>query len=173
MDQYTEKEWKALRNRLTLFAHKNFGSYLSFQDIEDIVSEAILDTYTGHRNWPSESHPNLELFVFVCGVIRSKVSHAWEKAVKLTYIEDNVEEILSLAHPTASAEQQAIYHELCNQMLGSIRDESLVQLLGLIADTPDLKPGEMAHLLNKPIEVIRNDLKRLRRILNSLEEERR
>jgi DNA-directed RNA polymerase specialized sigma24 family protein len=163
LDQYSPEDWKNLRNRLRLFAHKHFG-FLSKEDIEDVVSESIIDTYTGRRTWkPSDQ----DLFFLMCGVVRSKVSHLLEKANRTIYIEENLERAHSIINSADTAEQMVNYKELCSLMLGSVPEGRLSQLLQMLMLSPDLRPRDISKILNRSIKEVRNDLRRLRRNLGA------
>lgn len=182
----TEADWKDLYKRLRLFAYMNYGwlqAKIGGLDLEEVIIESIEDVYFGARQWPvidtQGRDKQITLCVFLCQTIRSKVSHILEKEKRKIYLDEDPEDEqqefhaqLMAAHTTQATDQQVIYGELCEKLLDSVhQDPFLTKIVKLLTETPDLRPLDIAKLLNLPVTDIRNALKRLSRKLRSLREE--
>lgn len=181
-----EADWKDLYKRLRLFAYMNYG-WLQVKvgglELEEVITEAIEDLYLGTRLWPvvdkQGRDKQVSLCVFLCQTIRSKVSHILEKEKRKIYLDENPEDEnpnfydqLMLAQTIQGTDQEVIYSQLCEKLLEVVRQDSfLTKIVTLLTETPDLKPLDIAKLLNLPVTDIRNALKRLSRKLRSLREE--
>ena len=193
----TEDDWRHLYNRLRYFAYKKYGwlQKHSSLDIETIIQDAIVDTVLGVRRWPpvdeQGNEKDLDLFIFLCGTVRSKISHVLQADKKKLSIEemlsvkkaseenrsDSVDVLLYEAFQQVSSaqdedsNQQAIYNELCNKLRALVLDDELLtQMVDLWADMPDLKPSDIAGILGLPDQEIRTAQKRLGRRVQQLKE---
>lgn len=182
----TEAEWKDLYKRARLYAYMNYGwlqTKIGGLVLDDVIIESIEDIYFGARQWPvldkQGQDKKISLCVFVCQTIRSKVSHVLEKEKRKIYLDENAEgersEFLAelmRAQTTQGTDQRAIYQQLCERLLDSVREDPfLTRILRRLIETPDLEPRDLAKQMKLPITEIRNALKRLSRRLRSLREE--
>jgi DNA-directed RNA polymerase specialized sigma24 family protein len=162
-----------LYKRLRFYAYRNFSRKVQgrFDLLDEVIQEAIVDTYFGKRHLP----PDVDLTAFLCETVRSKVSHILEKEKNKISIEE-VEEAERQTSYSKSIEasiegshlensyQVVVYKELCNGIRKAVRsDPSLLELAELLFAVPDLKPREIAMQMNQPINNVFNLLRRLRR----------
>ncbi len=175
--ELTRAEWKDLLKRLKLYTYKNFGTKVNgrFDLLDEVIQEAIEDTYYGNRRLP----PEVDLTVFLCGTIRSKIGHLLEKEkrnISIEEVEGTSQQIHltklfgaskqnpHLAERGEESYQGVMYKELCGQIREAAQSNTLLlQLVELLFVTPDLKPGEIALQMNQPVEKVHNLLRRLRR----------
>jgi ATP-dependent Lon protease len=181
--QMKEAEWKELRNRLLYFAHKSYARShrISGDHLDEVIQDSIVDVLTGTRRWPpvdeDGNERDVDLLVFLCQTIRSKVSHIIEKSYRELYVGDNLDLITDelthehrhLIRKNDEVEQQAIYNELSRKLLKTVADDSILkQIVELLIKTPDLRPKEIALLLGLTMEEMRNAQKRLNRKARTL-----
>lgn len=182
----TEAEWRDLYKRARVYAYMNYGwlqSKIGGFVLEDVIIEAIEDTYFGTRQWPvmdkQGQEKKVSLCVFVCQTIRSKVSHILDREKRKIYLDESPEaeqsEFLAelmRAQTIRGPDQAVIYQQLCERLLDSVRDDPfLARILRRLIETPDLEPRDLAKQMKLPVTEIRNALKRLSRRLRSLREE--
>lgn len=195
LSSMTEEQWLDLYNRLRLFTYKRYywlRNHTSL-DVEDIIHEAIMDTYEGKRRWP----PEVNLVVFLCGVISSKVSHLWERERKKLSLESFSEntsvqgpqledspnkEFEALLKESATEylnllsrknlDDQLLYQEVTNKMLNLVsHDEKLTKIVQLWLEEPDIKPRQIAEKMGLTSKQIYQVQKRLRKYLENLQGE--
>jgi DNA-directed RNA polymerase specialized sigma24 family protein len=170
-----EELWRKLR----LHTHAKFGYLVRRRfNLDEVVLEAIEDTYFGERQLP----PDVDLFFFLSQTIRSKVSHLLEKEKRRRKWNLSFEEVevtqpqVHLSKPFGLPEQRpqfaernveayrgVAYQELCGRIVKVATEPDLRRVAELLFATPDLKPGEIAEQLNLPVKSIRNLLRRLGR----------
>lgn len=151
-------------------------------DLDDVVHQALVDTLEGKRHWPKE---DVDLFYFLCEVVRSLISHRVEQEkrnVPLESIGPRAAEESELASVEAmiggsigeylryeSIYNRLVYERLIERMYELVGDdEELINIVGLWSKDPSLKPGELAKAMGLSIGEIRNAQKRLRRRLGEL-----
>ena len=176
LDELTQTEWENLWKRLRLYTYKNFAYKVRDRfNLDEVIQEAIEDTYFGNRRLP----PDVNLTAFLCETVRSKVSHLLEKEKNKISIEDlkgiqqqtsfallteNISEYPQLIYRKEEGYQRVMYEELCSKIRKSVQlDPGLVQLAELLFAVPDLKPREIAIQMNQPIKNVFNLLRRLSR----------
>lgn len=174
-DSLSLDQWGELRNRLRHFTYKKYGwlsKHIRGLNLDEIVLDAIEDTYFGIRQWPLEENRNkdVSMFVFLCQTIRSKVSHLVEQENKKLPINDILDEGRpeSLSHirqivlkSNEQSDQQAIYNALCRLIIESVRSDPILTMIAkYCVENPDSKPKEIAADLGLPIAEVRNAQKR-------------
>ena len=182
----TEADWKDIYKRVRAFAYGNFGwlqKRIGALDLEEVITEAIEDTYFGTRRWPvldkQGQDKKVSLVTFLCQTVRSKVSHILEKEKRKVYLEDGPEDERSqfqAQSPTAQTiqniDEEVIYYQLCEKLLESLRqDVLLTKIAKLYIEMPDLKPKDIAEHLGLSVTDVRNAQKRLSRKLRNVREE--
>jgi hypothetical protein len=199
LSSMTEEEWLDLYNRLRLFTYKRYY-WLRDQtnlDLEGIIQEAIIDTIQGKRRWPSvdkdTDEVKISLFVFLCDVIRSKVSHLWEREKRQLSL-DSFYENTSVLEPklgdSAKREvllnesateywslisrqdpySQLVHKEVVDKMFNLVsHDETLTKILQLWLQEPDLKPRQIAERMGLNVKQIYLILKKLQKRLVNLQ----
>src|SRR5436853_2204810 len=87
LNAMTDTDWEFLYKKLLLYTYKEYGWFRHQSQIhlEDIVQQAILLTIEGRRVYrpvdqtKSSQESQRSLFIFLCGVIQSLISHAQQK----------------------------------------------------------------------------------------------
>lgn len=182
-----------------MFTHKRYG-WLKDKygwDLQDIVQQAIIDTLEGKRRWPpsdsqtGDPRPNLNLFLFLCGVIRSNVFHQLEKErrkphLEVTELDFGLEPLLEESELSDKAlprmseallsnqnsESMALYHELSERIHSAVADDhDLTKVVDLLLNTPDYRPKEIAQQLGLPLPQVYRILKRLQKRLITMQRE--
>jgi DNA-directed RNA polymerase specialized sigma24 family protein len=185
-ERMKEAEWQDLRNRLLYFAYRNYaGSHRKLgYHLDELVQDAIVDVITGVRRWPPVdeygNEKQIDLFVFLCQTVRSKVSHVAKKKAREVQLEnsgslDLFSERLNILAGSEEdkPDSQVLYAELSHRLLNVVSDDAtLTKIVQLLIDTPDLRPKEIAPMLGLSIQEMRNAQKRLTRKLKMLKEER-
>jgi RNA polymerase sigma factor (sigma-70 family) len=174
LHMYTEEEWNALYKRLMYFAYRRYGwvPYVTMDSVsvEDLIHEAIISVIEGKRVWPKD----VELFKFLCEVIRSKASHILERKGRIVTIEGEElwsDTVASSVTRQEEAPREAEYQQFCNKIRELVcDDEVLTRIMEALFVEPDMKPRDIAEWLGLPIEEVRNAQKRLKRNLKNLEE---
>ena len=184
-EQMKEAEWQRLRKRLLYFGYRNYADSdrkLGYH-LDDAVQDAIVDVVTGIRRWPPvDQHgqeKDVSLFVFLCQVVRSKISHVLTKKsreIQLVDVEGldfSFDELNIPAAQENDLESKLAYAEFSTRLLELVSDDdTLTKLVQLLIKAPDLRPQEIAPMLGISIQEIRNAQKRLSRRLKALREER-
>lgn len=183
-ESITEKEWAQLLQKLRLHTWRRYRSLSEWLglDLDDVVHQALVDTLSGKRRWPREE---VDLFHFLCEVVRSLVSHRLEQEkrnVPLESIGQRAADDSELASVEAmiggsigeylryeSIYNRLVYDSLIERMRELVKDDQeLIDIVGLWSTDPSLKPSEIARELGVSIGEIRNAQKRLRRRLRGL-----
>src|SRR5262245_59622290 len=151
----------------------------------------MLDSMNGVRRWPpidsktGKQNPDVSLFYFLTEVIRSKVSHVWQRERRRVSIDSNdesefdgfdrglIDRLLSDSaeiHPEFfrydHTESDAAYNQTTARMLEIVaHDKEMYRIAKLWRDQPNLKPRELAKCLDLTMPQVRAAQKRLRRIL--------
>ena len=204
LSSMAEEELVDLYNRLRLFTYKRYYWLRDRPnlDLEGIIQEAIIDTLQGNRRWPPAGKDTVEvkqisLFVFLCNVIRSKVSHACEREKRQVSLE-SIQENTSLPEPqpedSTDRVHEALLHESANDYLNLVsredphrqllrkevtakmldlvsHDATLTQILRLWLEEPDLRPRQIVERTGLPVKQVYRTLKRLQKHLVSLQAE--
>jgi DNA-directed RNA polymerase specialized sigma24 family protein len=195
LDAITQDQWVEIWQKLRLHAWKRYGSLRDKigVDLDDMVHQAIADTLQGKRRWPpidklTGEKKRVDLFPFLCEVIRSNVSHQLEEERKKVSIEGTVSDSLEdsdlisleemITEPISEyLRYEAIYNrvfyaQLVSKMYEMVKeDEELSEIVRVWTRDPNLKPKEIAQELGLSIEEVRNAQKRLRRKLRDIREE--
>jgi DNA-directed RNA polymerase specialized sigma24 family protein len=139
---------------------------------DDLIDEAIIAVRLGARKWPD----GVDAFNLLWGIIRSRVSHFWEKEGRMqpTHIGPDItlqaRTDSKYLRPREDMEAQAAFHELRDKMLALVADDPLLErIVELLAK--DLKPKEVADELGISMKEMHNAQKRLRRKLSTLRAE--
>jgi DNA-directed RNA polymerase specialized sigma24 family protein len=176
LDEMTQTEWENLWKKLRFYTYKNFGYKVKGRfNLDEVIQEAIEDTYFGNRRLP----PDINLTAFLCETVRSKISHILEKErnkisieeikgaqqqTSLATLRENALEYPQLIYRHDEGYQRVMYEELCSQIRRSVQSDScLIRLVELLFVVPDLKPREIAIQMNQPIKTVLNLLRRLNR----------
>lgn len=148
----------------------------------DYVQDAILSVFEGNRRWNKET----DFIVFMKGVIRSKISHAYESKENKTtarestlanfQIDDDFEpytlDSQESTGPTPLDEAISEDAErLMWQIMGDLEDDSLLARIFECIYDGMTKPAEIAEKLKKSVEDVNNGKKRLARRLEFYREQ--
>jgi DNA-directed RNA polymerase specialized sigma24 family protein len=186
LESLTTEEWEELWKKLRLFTWRRYGSLRGI-DLDDVIQQAIVDALEGRRRWPKQE---VSLFQFLCGVIRSRISHLLERQRRIVPIEslkpglhaeDEGSDAASLERSINEPigeylRYEAIYNRgfydlLVDTMCESVEgDGELVNIVRLWSKDPRAKPREIAQQLGLSMDAMRNAQKRLRRKLQTLRE---
>jgi|SRR5215207_1285300 len=193
-----EEQWIEVWVKLRFHTRKRY-SWLSRRlgvDLDDIAHQAIVDTMSRKRRWPpidaltGEMKTEVNLFSFLCEVVRSNISHVWERERRTVSIdtdstndpkEFNQEFIDYLLNESANTyhhsvkpddiESNVTYNDITDKMLNIVAsDTEVYRIVELWREEPDLKPKELAARLGIPIYRVRAAQKRLRRLLRKFRE---
>ena len=185
LESITEEQWTHILQKLRLHTWRRYGSLRDRLglDLDDVVHQALVDTLEGKRRWPKEE---VDLFYFLCSVVKSIISHRLEqekRKVSIEGIESNYsKEDSDLASVEAmssgyigeylryeSIYNRLVYDLLIERMYELVKDDQeLINIVDLWSKDPSLKPSELAEVLGLSIGEIRNAQKRLRRRLKDL-----
>lgn len=164
------EDWAELRIRGLRFAYKHYSyiPYLTEQrvSVEDLVHEAIAAIHGEKRRRPAD----VDSFVFLCGVIRSKVYHLRERKRAAM-----AEQRLAHAPPSSGQQEEAggghSYMQLCDEIQRLVSDDpELLRIVEVWFAEPDMKPGDVACQLDLSVGDVYNAQKRLKRKVTSLRE---
>ena len=179
LNSLSEEEMLDLYNRLRFYARFMYGWFRT--DFDDIVQEAIVAALSGRRNWTVKDDLPIPPLQFIKGIIRSNISHEFDKKYTEVLLEDNEERGLNeiwdwiitkksggWRSPEDAANIEATYHILCRDILHMVSDDSdLTDLVKALIDTPDATLKDLAERLDMSITGTHRALKKLReRILN-------
>ncbi len=166
-----EAEWPRLAPRLLLYAGKLHRHVLArfphAPDPADLVHEAVADLLSGHRARPED----VTLFVFLCGVIRSKASNFLMRQQRLDGTDRlgrYVDADSPGAHriPTPGPEGEGVLRAQVQALIAD--DPFLVRMTQLLFDDPELKPGDLAEMLGCTATEVYAARKRLERRVAAL-----
>ena len=170
LDAISDDEWVELWRKLRVFAHRKYG-ILFHADVDDIVVQAVIDTMSGRRQWPAE---RMDLFSFLCGVVRSLMSHNLEKERRKVSLDSldlrtnrrtlDLERFSTdLRHPT-NLERHDENDLFSRQLLREFSKDAVVaSILRLVLSDSNLRPREIAEALGLSMSEMRAAQKRLRR----------
>jgi hypothetical protein len=176
-ERFSQEDWDGLWLRLKFFTYKNYywlPQEIRWLELEDLIGEAIVDTLENTRRMPK----NIKLVTFLCGVIRSKVSHLLTAKGRGVPLEEasacplNQGGILPYSVVLGDAYQQIYYEELCNKIRELVSNDDLLSVFveQWMID-PRQKPREIAFVLNLPMKQVRSAQKRLKRRLQVLRDQ--
>lgn len=192
IDAMTPEEWTTFNKQLLLYADSKCRQYRGKlnREPDELVHEALFAVLSGSRLWPpvdkeSGMERNVPLVAFLCKVIGSSLcpnicdqedriisldegapSPSHESAPHKIYINHP-----RLVSPAASPYDQVLYSELTGKLHQAVGEDPIAtEIIELWIEVPDLKPKEIADILNLPIEQIRSAQKRLRRMCRKLKE---
>lgn len=198
LESLSAEEWRDLYRRLRLFTWKRYGWLRNkfLLDPDELAQQAISDTLVGKRRWPpvdsdGRIKSEVSLFVFLCQVIRSNVSHLTAREMRNIsagliegdddYAPENLplesfETLLAESariHPNSAGaegtDSLTNYVELRDKMRELVAtDGELSRIVELLLEDSDLKPTEIAERLGLSLKRIYVAMKRLRRTLRSL-----
>lgn len=166
-----EAQWPTLSPRLLLYAgrlhRQSLGRFPSAPDPYDLVHDALTDYLTGNRVRPE----GVDLFVFLCGVIRSKASNFLDRQQRLDgsarfgrFVPDDAPAARRIETPAPDGSGH-----LRDQVRALVDDDPfLLRFVELLFDDPDLKPGDLAALLDCSATEVYAARKRLDRRVASL-----
>ena len=190
----TREQWVELWAKLRLhtwkryrWLHERLG-----EDLDDVAHQAILDTMRGTRRWPPIDardggvRGDVSLFSFLCEVVRSNVSHIWERERRKVSVDapglandreeseqkfiDSVLNASAKKYPHLvgrdDGESRVIYNLVTGRMLELVAADAEVHaIMKLWREEPDMKPSEVAVKLGFEMPRMRAAQKRLRRLL--------
>lgn len=195
----TKEQWVEMWAKLRLHTWKRYywlNARLG-ENLDELAQQAILDTMNGTRRWPpidartGEARADISLFSFLCEVVRSNVSHIWDREKRKlsidTFNQDEelqefdqktINNLLNNAakkYPhlvsTADTESTVIYNLITEKMLKMVEaDTEVHEIIKLWREEPDCKPSEIAERLGFDISKVRAAQKRLRRLLRVFNE---
>lgn len=171
-----ETNWQVLSERLLLFCAARMrrvkwrgeaqGTAPGGVEATDIVLRTIRKFLEGERNWP----PKLTLFQFLCGAIRSEISHLATSMENRTTVRVEKETPVQGGQTTSSTPFDFMARkEERQQLLQSLGDDPLACNIARLIIDEELKPSEIAEALDEPVASVYNAIKRLRRKLKSLQ----
>jgi DNA-directed RNA polymerase specialized sigma24 family protein len=186
LESVTEEQWIETWKKLRLFTWSRYGS-LPWLDLDDVVHQAIVDTLEGRRRWPKQE---MSLLHFLCGVVRSIISHRWVRERKKVSIENLKSGGFSDYEGSDTASLEGIIHgsigeylrceatynrgfynllvdAMC-ELLGE--DPLLISIVRLWSKDPRAKPSDIAQELGLKMSDMRAAQKRLRRKLQVVRE---
>lgn len=186
LESVTDEEWVETWNRLRLFTRRRYGS-LPGLDLDDIIHQAVIDTLEGRRRWPKQE---MSLLHFLCGVVRSIVSHRWARERKKVSLETLQSAIFSEYEGSGTALLEGIIHGSIGEYLRCEatynrgfynllvdtmcelvgEDPLLIRIVRLWSKDPKAKPSDIAQLLGLDMRTMRAAQKRLHRKLQVLRE---
>ena len=173
--RFAEEDWPRLWLRLRYFTYKYYRSVpgeIGGFELEDLIMESVVDTLTLKRRMPE----GIKLVTFLCGVIRSKVSHLLKSKVRGVPLEEGGGELPGGAdalrcrtRQLADTFQQIYHEELCNKIREKVADDEFLSVFveQWLLDTRQ-KPAEIAFVLSLSIEQVRLAQRRLKRRLEEL-----
>ncbi len=151
-------------DRLRRFAEKKY-SYIEKKvpdkSIEGIFSETLIDLFSGKRNCPLDK---VNIKTCILQIIRSKVSHIYEK-----YKKEKISDINILENENGLTVEEN--SELRRKIINRLKDDELsLKIVKIQLNSEEgLKPyKEIAETLGVDIKEIYNANKRLRRKLAKL-----
>ena len=192
LDAISKEQWVEIWQKLRLHTWRKYKSLQDKigLDLDDMVHQAIIDTLERKRRWPpidklTGMKKHVDLFPFLCEVVRSNISHQLEEERKKISIEGTVSnpsedsDLISLEGMISGPiseylRYEAIYNrvfyvQLVSRMFELVKgDEELSEIVKVWTRDPSLKPSEIAQELGLSIEEVRNAQKRLRRKLRDV-----
>lgn len=157
-------DWDALSYSLESFAHRLvYGRYIpGGWSPEDLVQNAVAKLLAGKRRW----NPNMvDLWGFLCGIIRSDLSHALTKA-PLEHGEDSAGSDGRQDSQPHNPAIQVEYEQQRRALLDALPHD-LRTVAAVVIDEELFEPRDIAQRLGMSRTDIYNAQKRLRRILPS------
>jgi len=165
-------DWDDLTPRLLAYAAYRLRRYGRFKErlsetAADFVQHAIMLALTGKRRFPAER--GISLFVFLCVVIDSLMSHDAERAGRVTFLSTDVaddETIDPSERPTLPSyeiEREIEARDEAEQFISSL-DEDLRAYVRLRVYGDYTSAAEYARALNTTVAQIRTFDRRLRRM---------
>lgn len=177
LDARVEDKWRDAINRLKHYTYIHYywlPMKVRGADLDDLVSEAIVDTLRGRRIRP----PDVNLVTFLTHVVDSKVSHLLDKEKKVVPLEDvsPARLVTPVDSPYAirpeEKERQEVSQRICERLRKLVDgDEDLRRIVDVRLAKPELKARQIARELGMTPDELRNALKRLSRRAKELWEE--
>ena len=154
-------EWESTLSRLLVFSKRMHGRHLShIKDAptpEDLAQETVTDFLTGVRTIP----PHIPLLSGLCAILASKVSHIpTHSHVSRRVAIEQLDELAERLYYSAAMIEYVDLRELILAEL--MNDAELSDVVLLLWEDPDLKPRDVAEMLEKPVQEIYNLYRRLR-----------
>jgi hypothetical protein len=176
-ERFLQEDWDSLWLRLKFFTYKNYywlPREVGWLELEDLIGEAIVDTLENTRRMPKD----IKLVTFLCGVIRSKVSHLLTAKGREVPLEEvsarpfHQGGVLPRSVVLGDVYQQIYYEELCNKIRELVTDDDLLSAFveQWLIDTRQ-KPREIAFVLNISMKQVHSAQKRLKRRLRVLQDQ--
>ena len=166
----SKQELEELYPKLLLYAKKLHRKKLRaippVRQPQDYVQEAMKSWLSGVRKKPE----GIEAFVFLCGTIRSKMGHDLARMhLRITRLPEPEKENM-LTTEIETDLQNKFDFEKAKQLIQD--DPFLQELLRWKYQDPNLRPRDLAALLEVSPHEIYNATKRLKRKLNELQSRR-
>ena len=162
----TDAEWNEMWLKLRYYTWNKYRwlNEKTGKDLDEIVSQALVDTFSGTRNCP----PGINLFLFLCRTVESIVSHTWAREKRVLRLDEFRSGVVS-PDLYLIIDTDEDYQRLTNKMIELVSyDTELVGIIRLWRSDPDLKPRDLAKQLGLSMAQIYAAKKRLRRALNDL-----
>ena len=166
LEALTTEEWDRLRFRLYRAFAQQLGKLPDAPETDDLLQEAIQDVIVGTRHCPLEK-ASLVNCLFL--IVRSKVSHLYEKWQQTRIIKLSDEELdRHLAHETSDAPAE----DLRDAIIARVADDP--QLLAIVeyrlahAEEEPLKAQRLAEVCGLTVTDVYNANRRLKARLASL-----
>jgi hypothetical protein len=178
--------WNDYSKRLLLLVYSRYGKIQTYlgRSLEGLVQETITDVFSGNRRYPPIDNDGNErdvlLFPFLWQCIKGKISHLQNKRMKGVYINDVAEggraESFESQHIKASlyypdfirrdapTDEQALLNALLKLVCKIAQeDQVLIDMTELLIEFgPELKPRQIAGMLEIPVSEVQNAKKRLK-----------
>ncbi|HJQ23179.1 MAG TPA: hypothetical protein VKA60_04640 [Blastocatellia bacterium] len=181
-DGTLEKELALLYDRVRLHVLRRY-KWIPVDILEDIIQQTFLDVLTSRRR----INPEIPLFIGLCRIVGSKLSHFWESATRQISIEELyddetvslIELVLhefsqanpGLIQPAVQTDRLVFYNELCSFILQLVEDDELLTaIVKEWIELPDLKPQDIARKLGLEMSKMHQAQKRLRNKIKFVKE---
>ncbi len=165
LESLTKDEWEELYLRLRYFAFK-FYSHLAKNDtiLEDLIHESYIDACRAKRKRP----PSVSHFNFICGIMRSKTSHYFEKEKRRARL-NTATKVTRVMSAKEVAEYENARLDLSSAMQRvekEIKDDKALNIIhqSVLID-PEIKPARIARDNNLPVNLVKNARRRYFRLV--------
>jgi len=159
-----EADWQDILPRALLAAVRFHRRYLeSYSDAptpHDLAQSAVADILSGKRRLPE----NVDLFVVLHEVIRSKVSNFIARRARRGTVDLNDEILAITAHASTDGMEDTSYEQFKDAVRTCVANDSFLErMIEYLFDDPMLKPADLAAMMDVEIKEIYNAYRRLRR----------
>lgn len=183
----TDEQWKLVWSQLRLHVHRKYRwfSLKTGRDLNGYVHQALIAVMSGKLQYPPVDletglEKDVTLLAFLCKTVRRLILDELDILRRLDQLDDTLP-LQAVTDPRKSyllrqvkVEDKIRFKALVTTMRELVKDEPLLDLMVQVwAREPELKPREMATVLDLEMSQMRAAQKRLRRRLERLREELR